>query len=481
MKNTKGSITAYLSLILMVMITLILTLIDSARLSCARAVVSAAAEEGLFSVFGDYDRILYEDYGLLFVDGGYEGKDLKVGSLMDVFSDSAETVISSGTAGHDLFAIDIEEKNVTGCLLATDQGYLPIRTQIFRFMEMKLGTDAISALAERFSWTGSVITDAENVGELDLDSINDDLKKMAEEAANRVQEDEEPAEVVIPEDFVNPVDNVNRLRKLGIMALAVPPGKQLSGGKADLSQMVENRELSNGFGIAAESTSYPLERVMLAKYLTDMFPDFLDDAQTEGLQYQTEFAISGKSEDMDNLKSVINRLLVVREVLNFLYLNTSADKKAEAEGIAAIISTIVASPEATEAVTQIMLLCWAYCESVADVKTLLAGGKVPLFKDDSTWNCSLGQLAGLSPVTEVKTNGSGFSYRDYLFMLLLLKSEDYLAAKAASLLEYNRRIKGNDPDFSLDTCVCAMETEITGKIGRHEFTLVRAGGYDSTG
>ena len=481
MKGTKGSITAYLSLILVVMITLILTLIESARLSCARAVASAAAEEGIFSVFGDYDRILYEDYGLLFVDGGYDGTALKAGALMDIFSESADAVISSGTPGHDLFGIEIDGKALTGCLLATDQDYLPIRTQICRFMEMKLGADAISSLAEEFSWTGSVITDAENVGELDLDNIDDDLQRMAQEAAaNRDPEEaEEPGEVVIPEDFVNPIDNINRLRRLGIMAFAIPFGKQLSGGSADLSRMAENRSLSSGFGMAAEQTSYPLERVMLAKYLTDMFPDFLDDTDMEGLQYQTEYAICGRSEDIDNLKSVINRILVVREVLNFLYLNACADKKAEAEGIAAIISLILTVPGGVEVITQILLLCWAYGESMVDVKTLLADGRVPLFKDDSTWQTSLGQLAGLSAASDVKKSSRGFGYREYLFMLLLLKDEDYLAAKAASLLEYDRRIKGNDPDFSIDTCVYAIETELSGTIGRHEFSLVRAGGYDS--
>lgn len=479
MMEKKGSITAYLCLILVVMVTLILTLIDSARYSCGRAVVSAAADEGLFSVFGGYDRILYEDYGLLLVDGGYGGADLKPGALMDEISGSVDAVISSGIPGSSLFGIDIEQKAFTGCLLASDDDFLPLRRQICRFMEMKFGTDVLSGLAEKLSGTGSIIENAEVAGELDMDSISNDLKTLAEEAAASGDDSEASSEeVTVPEDFINPIDTVENIRRLGLMGFVLPPGKKVSAESADVSQFAKNRSFESGFGLTPDYSAYSLEHIMLAKYLTDMFPCFLDDDETEGLRYQTEYAVAGKDEDVKNLKSVMNRLMVVREVLNFLYLNASPVKKAEAEGVAAIIGAILTVPEGTEVITQILLLCWAYGESAFDVKTLLAGRKVPLFKDDSSWNLSLSQVAGLSPASEVSKKNLGFSYKEYLLMFLLMKPDSELTGSCASLLEYNRRIKGGDPSFSIGNCICALEAEISGRIGRHSFSLTRAYGVD---
>ena len=64
----KGSITIYLSLALCVMVSLIFVSMDSARYSCGRAMAALSAEEGLFSLFGEYDRLIYDNYGLLTID-----------------------------------------------------------------------------------------------------------------------------------------------------------------------------------------------------------------------------------------------------------------------------------------------------------------------------------------------------------------------------------------------------------------------------
>ena len=63
-------------------------------------------------------------------------------------------------------------------------------------------------------------------------------------------------------------------------------------------------------------------------------------------------------------------------------------------------------------------------------------------------------------------------------MFLLMKSDLDLTGKTASLLEYNRRIKGADPSFCIDKCLCALEVCLSGKIGKHEFSVTRAYGYD---
>ena len=69
----KGSMTAYVSLLLLVMISLIAAGLYSARQAAGRVVAASGTEQALFSVFGQYDRDLLDMYGLLFVDAGYGG------------------------------------------------------------------------------------------------------------------------------------------------------------------------------------------------------------------------------------------------------------------------------------------------------------------------------------------------------------------------------------------------------------------------
>ena len=66
----KGSITTWLSLILLVLLSLITAGLYSARQAAGRVVLASAAEQALFSTFGQYDKDLMDTYGLLFIDGG---------------------------------------------------------------------------------------------------------------------------------------------------------------------------------------------------------------------------------------------------------------------------------------------------------------------------------------------------------------------------------------------------------------------------
>ena len=44
-----------------------------------------------------------------------------------------------------------------------------------------------------------------------------------------------------------------------------------------------------------------------------------DGLSQEGLSYQLEYAVAGKDTDMENLKSVVMRLLAVREAANLSF------------------------------------------------------------------------------------------------------------------------------------------------------------------
>lgn len=67
-----GSITVYLSLSLMVCIGMILALLESARIQGLKVHMISGAESALDSVFAQYNRPMFEKYGITLFQGSPE-------------------------------------------------------------------------------------------------------------------------------------------------------------------------------------------------------------------------------------------------------------------------------------------------------------------------------------------------------------------------------------------------------------------------
>ena len=81
---------------------------------------------------------------------------------------------------------------------------------------------------------------------------------------------------------------------------------------------------------------------------------------------------------MDNLKGVINRLILVREGANFAYLQTDQEKNAEAYAAATLLVGYTGIAPLIEATKNAVLLAWTYAVCILDVKVLLAREKTVL-------------------------------------------------------------------------------------------------------
>ena len=502
----KGSITIWLSLVMCVILALIFACLQSARESAARGFVSVCADESLFSEFARYDRILYEKYGILAVDGGFGKGGLDYAAVAKEIHDAAE---QAADAQKDLFRIALKETDITDLVLATDSDAAPLKKQIKEIMTAKLGIDGIGRLTNMVNTNAPLIEQQEQGGNVDPESFREayaQQKELAEargseEAASRAEgagsaaednsdqtedpengagkEKQELAE--IPPDFRNPLDHIESIIKMGIYNTILPDPTAVSGMAVDKNTLAGARTFQEGLGTLPQTEDGAGMHFLMAAYLADFFPNFLSEADQEnkGIRYQAEFAIAGKGGDADNLKSVLNRILLIRMGLNYVYLNTfDPAKKAEAEACAFIIASIMLAPEETEVIAQLVLLAWAYGESMMDLKTILAGGKEPLIKDESTWQLSLSQLAQFSSETPV-TSRTGLSYKDHLTILLAMRSDRELTGAFLDLLEYNRRLIGDDPAFQIDSCFTAIGTELLLTIDGKEYSAAREYGYDN--
>ena len=131
--------------------------------------------------------------------------------------------------------------------------------------------------------------------------------------------------------------------------------------------------------------------------------------------------------------------------------------------MAAALSAVLSIPAITEAVTQGILLSWAFGESVTDMRALLNGGKVPFAKDDSSWQLS---LSGLLKMEETGTVSDGADYRngrkyeDYLKILLFLEDLDKVGMRALDLIEQNLQKIHGLSFFQVDCCITKLELKV---------------------
>ncbi|WP_143314593.1 DUF5702 domain-containing protein [Clostridium sp. HBUAS56017] len=106
MKNSKGSITIYLSLIIVIIIVFIGGLVDGSRMRTADTQVNRAVDNGTKSVLASYNRDLKDKYGLF----AYSGDE---SSMQDtVTSVTKDNLLSPGDGYVDLYDYKLDALNI---------------------------------------------------------------------------------------------------------------------------------------------------------------------------------------------------------------------------------------------------------------------------------------------------------------------------------------------------------------------------------
>ena len=150
MYRNKGTITVFLSLISMLFLSLFCTMAESVRVQAARFQAAAAFDMGLFSIFGEYDRVLLEEYDLWFLDGSSEEQKIR-----EVLETKLEKYIQPNinprynlAAGRswDVFPTELDRCTVDKYALATDHGGQVFYSQAVENQKELFVGEAASAL-----------------------------------------------------------------------------------------------------------------------------------------------------------------------------------------------------------------------------------------------------------------------------------------------------------------------------------------------
>lgn len=431
--KSKGSITCTMCLLLLVIISLLGACIRSSRISVGRVQAVNAMDTAMYSLFSQYDQDLLTDYHLFFLDGSYGKGSLNLAQVLAEAEAFTLPVLSSGLA-----PCRLESCGVNGFRLASDNSGEAVRAQIIRYMKDNLGSKGIQLIRNQLTRNKTAMEKQEMIQEGGL-----------EEAP--INQEAPMAEI---SETNNPLEIIENIRSHGFLGLVLPDGHQLSEKSLDLQSLLSRRELSHGFGELplSQADGSAADKLLLQEYILDNLSYYTQSSHSGKLDYQAEYILGGKDSDQENLRYVVNRLLLIRETSNIAFLYTNPQKRAELQACASALSLLLLIPEGMALVQGILAAGWAYIESICDVKILLSGGKVPLTKDSASWKTQLNHLS-----TEASSSGSfGLDYREYLFLLLSFSSADTLTLRCMDMIEQNiRSIEGREY-FSFDACLDAL-------------------------
>lgn len=462
----KGSVTIYMSMMLAVLLSLFLMMIEGARSRAISLRADCAFDLSVYSVFAEYNRQLYEEYGLLFIDTSYGESDASLDRVNRHLGYYMEQNLDEDAEGLRLFDFTkcfAEQTEITGCRYATDEQGEVFERQAIAYMKQKYGVAYIEKIQKEL--------EAAQTQELftgDFSAEREESHRKIEEAeeegieTGELDENGEPIRKTV--DVENPADSMNQTRAKGILVFVTDSEDEISTQSVDLSETVSyEKPETKGFGEYESEKVTSAERLWFDAYVLEKCGTYREPKESGQLQYQAEYVLEGEYCDMDNLKAVVQKLLLLREVSNCVYLFSDAAKVGEAATLATSICTAAGAPVLVEPVKLTLLFAWAYAEAIYDVKQLLAGGRIPLIKTSATWHYSLsGMLAAEAEQVSgeaVSSVTDGLSYEEYLRLFLAVADKDQKVYRMMDIAQMDVRKNSGFREFQLSNCVDLLVME----------------------
>lgn len=428
----------YLSLIFILLLMLVGGVMESASIQTAKNYRRADMNRAIESVFAEYQKELLDSYDIFALEGSYESGNYSEELVQDRLK---------------FYGVENTEQSLERIQFLSDDGAKGFVEQAVCYMEHKYGLDY---LKDKISMTGIWKSQEEQ---------SEKYRKEEKDQADTLGELIDSGEGTLPEEG-NPISHVSSLKKESVLELVMPKEKSVSEKSVDLSGTLAFRKNNQGYGdfsdVAGETGT--VSELLLGEYILEHFQTAVEEPEGGGLDYELEYILGGKGSDRENLEAVVKKLLLLRFVPNYVYLQGSAEKKAEAEALALTLCSLLTVPGITEAAAQGILFAWAYGESLVDIRSLLAGNKVPLVKSDESFQLSLAGLLKLGEAEDLndgRDDTDGLSYREYLRMLLFLEKKESAALRALDLIEMDLVKKQGLSFFRADQCICRMEVKST--------------------
>lgn len=440
----KGEVTAFLSLIFILLMSVVASVVESASMQVLKNRKRGDMDRALESVFAEYQKDLLEDFEIFSLEGTYETGNFSEENMMKRL---------------ETYGVRDAEQTVEKIQFLTDEQGRPFREQVIAYMKQKMG---ISQLEELAGLTGQWENQSGKIEEYEQEGTN-----VGKDLELSLQESEQS----LPEEG-NPLNLIEAIQKAGLVNI-VMRGKEVSSQSVSEAELLSHRSLQKGKGEfkVRDDTEGMTSNLYFASYLIEQF-HAADELSDEGkLSYELEYILNGSGNDRDNLEAVLKKLSFIRLAANYGYLLTDAEKKAEAETMALVLAGIIALPALAELIKQAILLAWAYGESIMDLRTLLSGGRISLIKTKEEWQLSLSNLLKLGTEDDPgdgKDAKEGLSYKEYLRMLLIFENQEECTMRSLGAIELRMKKKAGE-FFQADYCISKLRIRANCKIRRKIF------------
>lgn len=428
----KGEVTAFLSLIFLLLLTVTASVVESASIQVMKNRRRGDMDRALESVFAEYQREMLEEFDVFSLEGTYGTGEF-----------NEENVIKR----LEFYGMRDAEQKTEKIQFLTDESGNPFREQVIAYMKHRVG---VSQMEELAGLTGEWKNQTGKAEVYEQDGTR--VEKSLEESLKAEEQ-------TLPEKD-NPIGVVSSLKQIGLVNL-VMKNKDVSNKAIEAGGMLTHRSLKKGWGDfkMRDDIEGVTANLYFASYLMEKF-HAADQPYSEGkLSYELEFILNGEESDRENLEAVLKKLLGIRLASNYGYLLTDSGKKAEAGAMALALAGVIALPALTEVIKQGILLAWAFGESIMDLRALVSGGRVSLVKGREDWNLSLDGLLKLGTAEDtgvVKKTDQGLSYKEYLRMLLIFEKQEECTMRSLSMLENRIREKVGD-SFQVDHCISKIK------------------------
>ena len=330
--NKKASITVFLILLLLLSASFFFALLETARIRGLGTKADIVSDAALESVFAEYQKEIYENYGLLMLDCAYGSGNFAIENVEKRLQE--KNLNNLKQSEKELYGINLTECKMTGYQLLTDDGgnvfrHLAARTakrealvqEVDDFAEEIQQKESLEqengTVEERLEEANKTIEEVEQAKQAEnTESAEKPEQKESTKNTGNTEEKEKVWDISAQkpqEEVKNPIEDANQWKKSAVLSLVVRDESQLSNKAIALEHTLEHRQKETG-NLPVQGAI--LEELWFVKYLETHMGSYRQISSNHALDYEWEYILNGESSDRDNLKETVKSLIMIREIAN---------------------------------------------------------------------------------------------------------------------------------------------------------------------
>lgn len=432
----KAGITVFLTMLLAICGSLLFALLETARVKGLHTEAQMVGDMTIESMFAEYQKSIYEEYGILLLDesyqtGKFEGENLEKEyiQLNDINGEK-----------EGMYSLRLSGCEVEACQYVTDYGGAPFR---------RLAVQSRSPF---------------------LTDWQEPEFEQEKENYQRLKEENQDVEEVLLGDFSacnqyeeekNQINIVAEWSQNTILSKVIRDESLLSSKAISLEDTLEHRRKNQGNTKGDNENAFLVEKKLFADYLEEKMGSYTAPKEEHALDYEWEYILAGKSSDKENLAEVSKSLIKIRELSNIAYLLADTEKCMQAQEAAVLVAGWSQNPAVVELAKWGILNAWAYQESILDVRALLEGEKISFLKNSEEWTLqTVPTPLAMSEFYTAKNCEQGWDYVTYLKFLLYMQDEEDVNYRSMDIIEANISKKEGIP-LKMDHMVVYLRIKST--------------------